>query len=78
MKIEEPEAPEEAASQLAVAPRWPRCADLAPELAAAYRLVVEVPAPPPAPLVPVIPEIIRWRPPIRRPDLRVVALEAAE
>jgi hypothetical protein len=36
------------------------------------------PAPPPAPLVPVIPEIIRWRPPVRRPVLRVVVLEAAE
>lgn len=81
VKIEELEAPKEAAPQPApaAAPRWPCCADLAPELAAAYRLVVDVPAPPPAPLIPVIPEIIRWRPPpTRRPVLRVVALEAAE
>jgi hypothetical protein len=80
VKVEEPEAAKEAEPQPAPAPRWPRCADLAPELAAAYRLVVDVPAPPPAPLVPVIPEIIRWTPPAprRRPVLRVVALEAAE
>uniref|UniRef100_UPI0019553923 hypothetical protein n=1 Tax=Methylobacterium sp. B34 TaxID=95563 RepID=UPI0019553923 len=63
------------------APRWPRCADLAPELAAAYHRVVDVPAPAPKPHVPVIPEIVRWTPPPplrRRPHLRVVALEAAE
>lgn len=59
VKVEEPEAHKEAEPQSASAPRWPRCADLAPELAAAYRLVVDVPAPPSARLVPVIPEIIR-------------------
>ncbi|MGH1592385.1 hypothetical protein ACRBEV_33240 (plasmid) [Methylobacterium phyllosphaerae] len=65
VRIEEPEAPKEAAPQPApaTAPRWPRCADLAPDLAAAYRLVVDVPAPAPKPHVPVIPEIVRWWPP---------------
>ncbi|GJE52660.1 hypothetical protein GOFOIKOB_5734 [Methylobacterium tardum] len=83
IKIEDSAPDKEAAPQPAPAsaPRWPRCADLAPDLAAAYRLVADVPATAPKPLVPVIPEIIRWRPPPplrRRPHLRVVALEAAE
>ena len=80
VKVEEPESPKAAEPQPAppATPRWPRCADLAPELAAAYRLADDVPAPPPRPHVPVIPEIVRWVPPRQRPALRVVALEAAE
>jgi hypothetical protein len=83
VKIEEPEPAKEAAPQPAPAsaPSWPRWADLAPNLAAAYRLVVDVPAAAPTPLVPVIPEIVRWWPPpsLRpRPALRVVVMEAAE
>jgi hypothetical protein len=82
LKIEEPEAQKEAAPQAAPAAaplRLPRCADYAPELAAQYRLVAERQAEP-FKLVPVIPEIIRWRPPAppQRPALRVVAMEAAE
>ncbi|WP_267428662.1 hypothetical protein, partial [Methylobacterium sp. GC_Met_2] len=65
VRFEEAEAPKAAGPQPAPAtpPRWPRCADIAPELAAAYRLVVDVPAQPPKPHVPVIPEIVRWWPP---------------
>ncbi|MBE7203343.1 MAG: hypothetical protein INR70_36870, partial [Parafilimonas terrae] len=65
VRFEEPEAPKATDPQPAPAtpPRWPRCADLAPELAAAYHLVIDVPAPPPKPHVPVIPEIVRWWPP---------------
>ena len=65
VKIEEAEEAKAAEPQPAPAamPRWPRCADLAPELAAAYRLVVDVPAPTPRPHAPVIPEIVRWWPP---------------
>jgi len=65
VKFEEPEAPK--ATEPHPAPntpiRWPRCADIAPELATAYRLVFDIPAPPPKPHVPVIPEIVRWWPP---------------
>lgn len=81
LKVEEPEAPQETAPQPAPAapPRLPRCADYAPELAALYRLATER-EPEPFRLAPVIPEIVRWRPPSppRRPVLRVVAMEAAE
>ena len=82
LKIEEPEAQKEAAPQPAPAdapPRPLRCADYAPELAALYGLAAER-EPKPFKLAPVIPEIIRWRPPAptHRPALRVVTMEAAE
>ena len=59
--------------------RWPRCADLALELAATYRLVAEREAAPFRP-VPVIPEIVRWRAPRPRPwpMPHAFELEAAE
>lgn len=82
LKVEEPEAPKEAAPQPAPAvapPRLPRCADYAPELAALYRLAAER-EPAPFKLAPVIPEIVRWTPtrPIRWPVLPAAMKEAAE
>lgn len=82
IKVEEPAAAKDAAPQPApkAAPRWPRCADFAPGLAASYRVVMDAPAPQPTPIVAVVPVIVRWRPPSRTPrtHLRVVHLEAAE
>ena len=54
----------------APAPARPRCADIAPDLAASYRLAVDMPAPPAAPLARVISEIVRWTP---SPALSVLA-----
>ena len=63
VKVEEPRIHIEAEPQpTPAAPlRWLRCADITPELAAAYRLVVDVAALPPKPQVSVMPEIVsRW------------------
>lgn len=82
VKVEESARPKEAAPQPSPtgAPRARRCAGIAPDLAATYRLAFEALAPRSARLAPVIPDVERWRPPPprRRAPLYVVALEAAE
>ena len=82
VRIEESEAPKEAAPQTAPAApplRLLRCADYDPELAARYRLAAER-EPKPFKFAPVIPEIVRWHPsrPIRWPVLPHGMREAAE
>jgi hypothetical protein len=82
VKIKEPRALKNSAPQPApkVVLRWPRCADIAPELAAVYRRVIEREAVPFRPVSNVL-EVALWRPPpSRRPrrHLHTAHLQAAE